>query len=84
MSQTTQQELPTASSVILIYTVCNIIYLVLLIIGVKNYETVEKLEFSSFSGALNTNTGKHHPVTYHERHREGVGVYLYIFSPWRG
>ena len=78
ISQTTQQELPTARSVTLLYTVCNTIYLVLLTIGVKNYETVEKLEFSSFSSALNTNTGKHHPVTYHESHREGVGAYLYF------
>jgi hypothetical protein len=82
ISQTTQQELPMARSVTLIYTVCNTIYLVLLTFGVKNYETIEKLEFSSFSSALNTNTGKHHPVTYHERHREGVGAYLYfLFHP---
>jgi hypothetical protein len=51
----------------------------LLSTGAKNYKTVKKLEFSSFSNALNINTGKLHPTTYHERHREGVGVHLYFF-----
>jgi len=41
--------------------------------------TVKELEFSSFSNALNTNTGKRHPITHRERHRKGVDVYLYFF-----
>ena len=62
ISQTTQQELPKASSLILKRMVWNT---GLLSIGVKNNETVEKLEFSSFSNALNINTGKLHPIPYH-------------------
>jgi hypothetical protein len=79
ISQTTQYELPKASNLILKRRVWNSIYLVLLSTGVNNYETIEKLEFSSFSNALNIHTSELHPITYHERHREGVAVYFYFF-----
>jgi len=51
ISQATLQELPKASSLIL-NKVHDLQYYLPRIIGANNYETIEKLQFSSFSNAL--------------------------------